>query len=256
MIFYFTGTGNSLFAARKLLYRGEQLVNMAEACQNNQFVYQIPTHERVGFVYPELCGAVPKTVCEFVKRAILNNVRYVFAVVTCGGKRAMSAQILEDLLAEQFLPLQYANYVTMPNNAVIYTDVPTDEETAKILKAAEQRLGTIREELRSHPIHPADRRLLPKITKRLYPVATMTKEFSADDNCIGCGICAKNCPSGAIEMQDGKPVWTKKTCNLCVSCINRCPKQAIQYGKGTRKRRRYINPVQKASSEEAAAEEA
>ncbi|MBR5370831.1 MAG: EFR1 family ferrodoxin [Oscillospiraceae bacterium] len=245
MIFYYTGTGNSLFAARKLLYRGEQLVNMAEACQNHEFVYQIPTHERVGFVYPELCGAVPETVCEFVKQAILNNVRYVFAVVTCAGERAMSAQILEDLLAERFLPLQYANFVTMPNNALIYADVQTDEKAAAILKTAEQRLGTIREELRKHPIHPADRRFLPKITRRIYPVATATKKFFADENCIGCGICAKICPSKAIEMQNGMPVWVKSHCDLCVGCINRCPKQAIQYGKSTKNRTRYVNPVLK-----------
>ena len=245
MIFYFTGTGNSLFIARKLLYRGEQLVNIADALKNGELVYQIPTHERVGFVYPELCGTVPETVQTFIQKAILNNVRYVFAVVTCAGSRAMSGQTLEDLLRARFLPLQYADFVTMPNNAMIYTEVQDDEKSAKILKAAEQKVAVMREELRKHPIQPADRRFLPKLCDFIYPFATSTKHFFADEDCIGCGLCAKNCPSRAIEMQDGMPVWVKSRCDLCVSCINRCPKKAIQYGKKTKKRRRYLNPVLK-----------
>lgn len=243
MIFYYTGTGNSLFVARKLLYKNEQLVNIADALNKGELVYQIPMHERVGFVYPEYCGSVPETVREFVGRVILNNVRYVFAVVTCAGVRAMSAQILEDLLRERFLPLQYADFVTMPNNALIYGEVQSDEKAAEMIKAAEQKIGVMREALRKHPIQPADLRFLTKITRRLYPMVNLTKKFYADENCIGCGFCAKNCPAKAIEMQDGMPVWTKAHCDLCMGCINRCPKQAIQYGKKTKNRRRYVNPI-------------
>lgn len=31
MVFYFTGTGNSLFAAKRLLFEGEKLINIADA---------------------------------------------------------------------------------------------------------------------------------------------------------------------------------------------------------------------------------
>ena len=58
------------------------------------------------------------------------------------------------------------------------------------------------------------------------------------DLCIGCGLCAEKCPQKNIEMKDGKPVW-KAQCYQCLRCINACPRQAIQYGKGTEGRRRY-----------------
>ena len=50
------------------------------------------------------------------------------------------------------------------------------------------------------------------------------------------------CPIDAIELQNGKPVWVKKHCTQCLGCINRCPVQAIEYGKDTPGRRRYVHP--------------
>ena len=72
-----------------------------------------------------------------------------------------------------------------------------------------------------------------------------TRKFRAEATCIHCGKCAANCPSGAISMVDGRPVWTKSKCLKCCACINRCPVSAIQYGRKTVKRGRYVNPVLK-----------
>ena len=72
-----------------------------------------------------------------------------------------------------------------------------------------------------------------------------TKAFYADEKCIGCGKCASICPAGTIEMIDGHPAWTKSKCLKCCGCINRCPVSAIQYGKKTASRGRYVNPVLK-----------
>lgn len=44
--------------------------------------------------------------------------------------------------------------------------------------------------------------------------------------CIGCGICAKNCPTRNIKIEDGKAVASSK-CTMCYRCINHCPKQAM-----------------------------
>ena len=44
--------------------------------------------------------------------------------------------------------------------------------------------------------------------------------------CIGCGICAKNCPTQNIKLEDGKAVSSDK-CTMCYRCVNHCPKQAM-----------------------------
>ncbi|MBS1315119.1 MAG: hypothetical protein HP045_01215 [Anaerotignum sp.] len=30
---------------------------------------------------------------------------------------------------------------------------------------------------------------------------------------------------------------------MCMACVNRCPQTAIQYGKSTTKRGRYVHPI-------------
>lgn len=43
------------------------------------------------------------------------------------------------------------------------------------------------------------------------------------DNCIGCGACARHCPSTAILMVDGKPSVNESKCLGCGACEYYCP---------------------------------
>lgn len=43
------------------------------------------------------------------------------------------------------------------------------------------------------------------------------------DNCIGCGTCARHCPSAAISMVDGKPAVNEARCIGCGACEYYCP---------------------------------
>lgn len=57
------------------------------------------------------------------------------------------------------------------------------------------------------------------------------------DGCIGCGICKKVCPSGAIDYikdEDGKVVsytFDLEKCIFCGNCKFYCPKSAIKMTK-------------------------
>lgn len=48
----------------------------------------------------------------------------------------------------------------------------------------------------------------------------------AQSSCIGCGLCAKECPAGNITMKDRRPQFSGK-CHMCMKCIYRCPVKAI-----------------------------
>ena len=72
-------------------------------------------------------------------------------------------------------------------------------------------------------------------------VSCMDKSFWADEKCTGCGICEKICPAQNISLMDGKPQWQHR-CEQCFACLQWCPEEAIQYGKGTAKKKRYHHP--------------
>ena len=46
------------------------------------------------------------------------------------------------------------------------------------------------------------------------------------EKCVGCGLCAKDCPAGKIAVKDGKAVYTPE-CIQCGHCVAVCPKAAV-----------------------------
>ena len=47
------------------------------------------------------------------------------------------------------------------------------------------------------------------------------------DNCVGCGSCARHCPSAAISMVDGKPAVNESRCLGCGACEYYCPARPV-----------------------------
>lgn len=47
----------------------------------------------------------------------------------------------------------------------------------------------------------------------------------ADKSCVGCGLCAEQCPAQAISRESVKTADSKK-CISCMRCVVRCPRSA------------------------------
>lgn len=50
----------------------------------------------------------------------------------------------------------------------------------------------------------------------------------SDSLCIGCGLCAKDCVSGVIQLVNGKAVASGKGCIACGHCEAICPQNAVK----------------------------
>lgn len=54
-----------------------------------------------------------------------------------------------------------------------------------------------------------------------------------EDKCIYCGICAKKCPSHALEVTrkpDQSWQFERYRCILCGACVEACPKKCLHMG--------------------------
>ncbi len=51
--------------------------------------------------------------------------------------------------------------------------------------------------------------------------------YVISDDCVMCGTCAAECPTGAISEGDGKYVIDPAVCADCGACAAACPCEAI-----------------------------
>lgn len=250
MIFYFTGTGNSLYAASNIAEaQGDRVFSIAKLMDQNEDVYhyELGENELLGFAFPIFAWAPPKIVLEFIKRLDVKGKPYVFSLCTCGDEEGNTAKVLRKALAKKDLSLDGSFTLRMPNNYIIGFDVDPKDLEAEKLKAAERMLSEINKTIsqRQKNVNLTIPGRFPALkTALVNPMfnrfALNTRQFSADDTCTSCGICEKICPVHTIKVE-GKPVWGK-ACTQCLGCIHRCPVHAIQYGKGTARKGRYYHP--------------
>lgn len=117
IIYYFTGTGNSLAAARNIAAALEDCELVSIASLKNAPGGIAPPAERVGIVCPVYDSGLPVIVAEFAGRLDLTRARYTFALVTLGGTGVSALHQLNGILRKrQGRNLDAAFIVKMPGN--------------------------------------------------------------------------------------------------------------------------------------------
>lgn len=247
MIFYFSGTGNTKYVAERIAaITGEKLVNMADCNKKMRYDFKLQKGERIGFIYPIYYWSLPSAVEEFLKSFSLEKYgkHYTYSVATCGVATGGADIQLSKMLARKGIALNASFSVRMVDNYTIVFNVKDGAKNKKKNDEAKESIENIAFLIKTKTSgnHNKVRGIWPasKITKKAYDLTRITSPFKVAEDCIGCGLCAKNCPSGAISMEYGKPIWKNPKCTLCFSCLHRCPVNAITYGPTTKRNGQYI----------------
>lgn len=73
---------------------------------------------------------------------------------------------------------------------------------------------------------------LPPSIDRFFSNILRPKPHFVHSKCVGCGICAKNCPAKCIKMIDSRPYPDLSQCIRCFCCQELCPYHAVEIKRG------------------------
>ncbi len=240
MIFYFSGSGNSYYAANTIAEKLDtQLISMASCLKSSKMDFDARQDKYCGFVFPVHFWGVPYLVTEFIKNIHLkvSKETYVFAVYTCGGGAGNTAQMIKKLLKKVNIHLSSVFSIKQIDIFVPVFRIPQKNKREEVLLKSNIELENIITHIQNLDKGDFDdnKGPLPFIATTLfYPIYSYyrnTSKFRVSDLCTACKKCENICPLKVIEIKDSKPIWKQKKCTLCFSCLHICPAQSINYGK-------------------------
>ena len=210
MIFYFSGTGNTKWAACRLAEAtGETLVCMSEH-RAGPVVCDLQPGERVGFCFPVHGWRPPQPVRRFVERLCLQAAtgHYVYALCTAGDTIGETMRLFEADLRARGIGLDAVFSLLMPESYVglPFMDVDTAANEKRKQQEAAARLKAYTADIvarrSSRPRLDVGR--WPRVNSRLlgsFFVHCLITDgpFRVDSSrCVKCGICADVCRGGRL----------------------------------------------------------
>lgn len=224
MVFFFTATGNSLYAARKF---SSEPISIPQVMRGNERHF---SDDSIGIVFPDYSAEPPKMVKDFLKECTFDT-PYLYMIITYGHEISDAPEFTARLASEEWgLKVDYIAPVLMVDNFLPVFDIA--EEMA-LEKPYEEQLETARQDVQNRkrwvPEATEEGRELHRRVAKAQKAAGILplSPLKIEKSCNGCGLCVKVCPAGNITMENGRPKHGKN-CEFCLACANLCPQKAVR----------------------------
>lgn len=231
IIYYFSGTGNSLRTARIIAKEigGAKLISMSNVPSS------VPANDAkiIGFVCPVYEWDIPEPVKFFVKNLTLNPQAYIFMVSTYIAIHGRCFETMDSILVEKGAKLHYGRALRcVASQCIAYEPFPNTQFMVPYSEKIARKIGG-EIACRKNRNPPKMSRITKSLyTKMMVPFLEVQHEydkgFYTTENCIGCEICRKVCPCMNISFENGHPNWNHN-CVGCNACVVFCPKKAILF---------------------------
>jgi len=248
VIYYFTGTGNTLAVARDLAQElgDTKLIPLRRAISPGGISVDADV---VGIAFPVYFLNLPDIVRQFVQQVRFSGSPYIFGIATCGEQPGPALFRLKELLEENGKTLSAGFAFVMPENYIGPVNLMNDESRAQEkFDGAKNRIPDIVAAIRGRNVsvpEGSDTQILRIGGRIAHAFATSVyntpRRLHATDACNRCGTCSRICPTRNISVTGDSVKWGSD-CTQCYACIHWCPKEAVQIGGRTRGRRRYHHP--------------
>jgi ferredoxin/flavodoxin len=244
VIYYFSGTGNSLSVAKKLKEQGAAVYAITnELASQNEIICDA---EKIGLVFPLYYLGLPKIVHEFIDKLTIKNVSYIYMICTMGWNlKGGAIKQVKKYLKEKNCSLNMGCYIQMPMNDFTLASVCPTEKQGPLLEKAKANLEKILDRVQQSKSYFDREPIKFMVEKRNKPFIHSTYNndlyYTVSNDCNGCNLCTRVCPVSNIELIDRKPVW-QHHCESCMACFHYCPKQAILHKNKGKEITRYHHP--------------
>ncbi|GHV77829.1 4Fe-4S ferredoxin [Spirochaetia bacterium] len=241
-IYYFSGTGNTYWSAKKLVERIGDAVIVPISREIKQPDVRIEA-DAVVFMFPAYAYGMPTMVRRFLEKAEI-HAEYLAALVSYGSSPGGALAEARRVLGRKKLILNYGGRI------------PAVENYIPIFGAQKKELREERLALQEGATEQAAAAIISRASNRVMmfrPFAgfvsalfhigcpRMGRLFRVTADCNACGFCAQICPAGAITMTKEGPVF-QNGCEQCQACLNFCPQKAIIFGRLKQDTERYHHP--------------
>ncbi|MBI9012195.1 MAG: EFR1 family ferrodoxin [Clostridiales bacterium] len=247
-IYYFTGTGNSLYIAQSIKkYTDDtELVSIVDIMSTEEST--LVEGDRVGFVFPVYFARLPVVVQKFMESVNEIQANYIYSIIVGGGLFGSVLDEFNKKLMEINNRLDAGYVIKTPSNHPKISQLQR-KSNDKLLVDAKERIKEISVTIENKKPNKLTTspfiigRLITRYTfKEPYmqsQLGVLDKVFSLDESCDACGKCIKYCPVNNITLKNGNVEW-QHHCINCSRCYHICPRESILFGTDTMPR--YMNP--------------